>query len=78
MKKEIPPSRRATVSKKKYKTIVIDPPWETHSGITSVTINGRHEVISKKSSKLDYPTMNIDEISRLPIKEMSDYDSHLF
>jgi N6-adenosine-specific RNA methylase IME4 len=57
---------------KKYKTILIDPPWEqTMSGQYKTSRNSRPKSLS-------YPTMNLDEIKALPISEISDIGCHLW
>lgn len=63
---------------KKYKTIVVDPPWKTHAGATSAIRNGKRIPISKKSAKLNYPTMTLQEIYNLPIDKISAIDSNLY
>lgn len=54
---------------KKYQIIYADPPWQ-------------YKVYSKKgqgrSAESHYPTMNIDDICKLPIKELADQDCVLF
>ena len=58
---------------KKYKTIVIDPPW----AIGSFANTGRkgHKI---KAMSENYNTMSIDEIGELPIAEMTEEDSFCF
>lgn len=56
---------------RKYKTIVIDPPWEVKRG-PKYNSNG-------KSRDLAYPTMSIKEIKELPIKSLVDNEGcHLY
>lgn len=55
---------------KRYKTIVIDPPWEVKRG-PDWGSNG-------KSRILVYPTMSIDRIAKLPVKTLSEGDCHLY
>lgn len=54
---------------KKYKVIYADPPWS-------------YKVWSKKgagrSAESHYPTMNIEDIKALPVKELADKDCALF
>ena len=54
---------------KKYKIIYADPPWQ-------------YKVYSKKgegrSAESHYSTMSIDDICKLPIKEIADKDCILF
>lgn len=56
---------------KKYKTIVIDPPWN----LTSMS-----EVAWKMDSPLldKYPTMSLKQLIKLPINSLSDVDASLF
>lgn len=55
---------------KKYKTIYADPPWNIGRG-PDWNSNGR-------SNPLPYPTMSIDEISKLPVKNIADQNAHLY
>lgn len=55
---------------KKYSIIYADPPWDVKAGPPWAS-NGI-------SQKLDYPTMSIDEIKSLPIREMRDNPCRLF
>jgi len=52
---------------KKYKTIVIDPPWPIEPII-----------LRKYSLSVPYKTMTIDEIESLPINDISEEDSIIF
>lgn len=54
---------------KKYKTIVIDPPWEVQKIIREVRPN---------QSAFDYPTMTLDEIKDFPINDFMQDSCHLF
>jgi len=57
---------------RKYKTILADPPWQqTMSGIYKNPKNKRPET-------LNYPTMTLDEICNMPIKDFADFDCHLW
>ena len=40
---------------KKYNTIVLDPPW-------NITLSGKNIRRTNQATKLDYPTMSMDEI----------------
>lgn len=57
---------------KKYKTILIDPPWEQR-----MSTGGR---LSKKLTKkeLDYPTMSIEDIQNLPVDKLANDGCHLW
>jgi len=59
---------------KKYNIIYADPPWKLKAGSewnTRGTSNG-------VSRNLVYPTMEIDEIINLPVKEIANKDCHLY
>lgn len=59
---------------KKYKIIYADPPWQVMAG----SKQGRKDGDSQKSRPLQYPTMTLDEIKGLPVKQMIDKDAVLF
>lgn len=54
---------------KKYNIIYADPPWDVKKIKRSVRPN---------QVEFDYPTMSLEEIKELPIKEISDDNSILF
>ncbi len=57
----------------KYRTIVADPPWDVKAGPVWAS-NGR-------SRDLVYPTMSVEEIVALPVRDLSnnfDQDAHLY
>lgn len=51
--------------KKKYKVIVVDPPW--NQGKT-----GKRSVRPNQSTRLDYPTLRKEELLNLPISDWAD------
>lgn len=53
-----------------YKTIVADPPWDVGRG-PDWGSNGA-------SRPLEYPTMDIDTIASLPIRDFADKRAHLY
>lgn len=55
---------------KKYKTIVVDPPWPVKKVVRKVRPN--------QKQNLDYPTMSLDAIKALPISAVSAENSVLF
>lgn len=57
---------------KKYQIIYADPPWKLKAGSPNL-----HEK-KQGNRELDYPTMSVEEISNLPIKEISEKDAVLF
>jgi len=59
---------------KKYKTIIVDPPWKYGSW-------GKANPKSRPNCKtypMPYPTMTIDEIKKLPIKKIADTNCELY
>lgn len=59
---------------KKYNIIYADPPWEMVRSFGGANWkNGERE-----RRLLDYPTMSIEEISNLPIAEISDKNCNLY
>lgn len=54
----------------KFKTIVADPPWDVGRG-PEWSSNG-------KSRPLTYPTMTLEDIASLPVKELADDGAHLY
>lgn len=59
----------------KYRTIVADPPWayRTKDGITT---NGRGA--NKPTAAQQYPTMSVDEVAAMPVREQVDDNAHLY
>jgi N6-adenosine-specific RNA methylase IME4 len=53
---------------KKYKTILIDPPWDVNFGSCA----------SGNSKRVQYQTMSLQEIQRLPIAELAETECNLF
>lgn len=66
----------------RYRTIVADPPWEVGRFIGGFggNIERRAEVVAERGEdvELDYPTMTVDEICDLPVREWSDKGAHLY
>jgi len=69
---------------KKYNVIYADPAWQQKAGRP---LSGGYKKengvqvfnpLSDKSADLPYPTMSLDDISKLPIKDISDDNSVLF
>ncbi len=57
----------------KYRTIVVDPPWEYDEGTgASYSSNGRRDC------DLPYGTMTVDEIAALPVPELASKRASLF
>jgi len=55
---------------KKYQIIYADPPWDV--------MRGPDWNSNKSSNPLPYPTMSIEEIKELPVKEIAAKDAHLY
>ena len=51
-----------------YRVIVVDPPW--NQGKT-----GRRSVRPNQTTQLDYPTLSIDQLKMLPIKDWCDLET---
>jgi len=54
-----------------YSIVYADPPWEVQGG-------PRWSGISGPSKPLPYPTMTVEEIKQLPVKELAAKDAHLY
>ena len=61
-----------STAEKKYQVIYADPPWELKAGSPNL-----HEK-KQGNRELIYPTMTIQEIKDLPVKNISDNNSVLF
>jgi N6-adenosine-specific RNA methylase IME4 len=48
---------------RKYKTILVDPPWDTHQ-------------TGARGAKRHYNLMNLEEIKAMPISDLADENSH--
>jgi N6-adenosine-specific RNA methylase IME4 len=56
---------------KKYRSIVIDPPW--NQGKT-----GKRKVRPNQTTVLDYPTMTRTELEQLPIEELAESEAFMW
>lgn len=56
----------------KYRTIVVDPPWQYRKG------SGVNPERVRNYAEDHYPTMPMSEIASLPIGAMADVDAHLY
>jgi N6-adenosine-specific RNA methylase IME4 len=68
---------------KKYSCIYADPPWQTKAGrpLSGYRIVDGKQIfnsIDNKSRELAYPTMTVDEIAAMPIKNIVAKDAFLF
>ena len=55
----------------KYKTIVIDPPW-------NISLAGKVKRRENRANQLPYKVMSLEEIKQLPIKNLSDIGAHIY
>jgi N6-adenosine-specific RNA methylase IME4 len=64
----------------KYRTIVADPPWQIEGYPVSLPSGRDHRVMPGIGVRrqLNYQTMRIDDIARLPIATLADTDCRLF
>ncbi len=58
------------VGKKKFKTILADPPWQFQNRTGKVA--PEHKRLSR------YPTMHLDEICNLPVSDVAEETAHLY
>ena len=58
---------------KKYNIIYADPPWNYNNWSKL-----KDDKLSKKCGRMLYPTMNLDEICKLPINDIAEEDCILF
>lgn len=68
---------------KKYNVIYADPPWNTTAGRTigGYKMEGDKQLFissDNNSRKLSYPSMTVDEICQIPVKEIAAKDAHLY
>ena len=61
---------KGPIVERRYKTIVVDPPWEV--------LGGPRWAPNGKSQPLDYHTMSLNEIIGLPVRELADEGCHLY
>jgi site-specific DNA-methyltransferase (adenine-specific) len=64
--------------KKKYNIIYADPPWNVWAGCTFFKEKKYKIAKNRLRKKLTYPTMDIEDIKNLPVKDLSNKDSKLF
>ena len=67
----------------KYQTILADPPWNTKAGrpLKGYKMVDGKQIFnhgSNKSKDLSYPTMTVDEICELSIKDITADNCHLY
>jgi N6-adenosine-specific RNA methylase IME4 len=68
----------------RYRTIVADPPWHQNRGPEFIAPDRRQAKpvvrtrATNASQPLAFPTMTVDEIKALPVKDMAADDAHLY
>ena len=66
----------------KYGTIYADPPWPYHSPKAVVGNGGRGKLNIETATQVDvtaqYKTMSLEEIKKLPVKDLAEKNSHLY
>jgi len=61
---------KVELPKGKYSVIYADPPWDVKAGPGWAS--------GEESRDLEYPTMSIEEITKLPVSDLSAENSHLY
>jgi N6-adenosine-specific RNA methylase IME4 len=59
-------------SPNRYRTIVADPPWDIGRASTNWGSSERIPI------ELDYPTLSVEEIASLPVRDLAASDAHLY
>lgn len=68
----------------KYRTIVVDPPWDVKAGAASGAYTIGPDGIqvwnlsSNKSRDLAYPPMSLEQIKAMPVPLIAEADAHLY
>lgn len=57
----------------RYRTIVADPPWPYKEAFAQL-----HSRAGRVTKPLPYPSMEVEEIAALPVREMAEADARLF
>lgn len=63
---------------KKYKTIVIDPPWQYGNWGAASKNSTMVKTYIAPAKEMDYPTMSIEDIKALPINNLADENCELY
>lgn len=58
----------------RYRTIVADPPWDVKRSFGGANWQRG----DRERPELDYPTMGLDEIGALPVRDLAAKDAHLY
>ena len=56
---------------KKYNTIVLDPPWD-------ISMTGSVKKRPNRKKELDYPTMSLEEIKKIPMQDICNIGCHVY
>jgi N6-adenosine-specific RNA methylase IME4 len=62
---------------KRYKTIVVDPPWPYTQSKSGVGFGHGNKGVMQ-DVEMPYSVMTVDEIASLPVRELSESNSHLY
>lgn len=65
----------------KYRTIVADPPWDHSDGtgvVMTVGMSHRPHPTGGYVTAPGYPTLTVDEIAALPVRDLAGPDAHLY
>lgn len=63
----------------RYRTIVADPPWEYPEGFsTQSRTRGKWAAEPIHNAPLPYPSMSVEAVKALPIRDLCDSDARLF
>lgn len=62
----------------KYKTIVLDPPWQYGNWGAASRNSTMVKSYIAPAKEMDYPTMTIDEIKALPVNNLADENCELY
>lgn len=60
----------------RYRTILLDPPWPMRKMIPEGA--DRSLIPSRHSVNLDYPTMTVEQIRRLPLADLMEPNCHVY
>ena len=63
-----------SASRSKFKTIVADPPWAYKNRMRGNMTRGEMRAVAFN----EYPTMSLEEICAMPVRELAEDDAHLY
>lgn len=68
-----------------FRAIVADPPWKYRDKVNSETLNhvhrfgyGADKIRGRRGAEGYYPTMTMDDILAMPVKQLAEDDAHLY